>query len=362
MSRRRFSILLAAALIAIGAALYLGSVRDSAPPSIAGAPLLPALAAQIGGVTEIDIRKGTPAPGVTLHRTGDQWTIAQRGDYPADGAKVKRLLISLADAKIVETKTANPANFSVIGVEDPAQAGAAGTEITLLAKDGKHGVIVGKPVGEGNFARRGGENQSYSIDPGVSADAEPRSWIDSKLIDVQTSAIQSVELKPPSGTPGYLIHREKPNEDGFTLDGTPPAGRKLIDAKALAPSSMALSGLNAEDVAAATDIDFSKPTQAIYTLTDGNVITISGVAVNDKRWIEVQASKDAALSTKAQNRAFEIASYRYDAVFRPLEQLLVPKEPPKDTKDSSSKAPKPGRLKPLSGAPPTPQSSPAPTP
>ena len=29
---------------------------------------------------------------------------------------------------------------------------------------------------------------------------------------------------------------------------------------------------------------------------------------------------------KTQGRAFEVAGYRYDAIFRPLEQLLVPKE------------------------------------
>ena len=33
-------------------------------------------------------------------------------------------------------------------------------------------------------------------------------------------------------------------------------------------------------------------------------------------------------TAKAQDRAFEVASYRYDAMFRPLEQLLVPKESP----------------------------------
>ena len=55
--------------------------------------------------------------------------------------------------------------------------------------------------------------------------------------------------------------------------------------------------------------------------------------VGDKRWIEVQSSKDTALAAKAQNRAFEVASYRYDAIFRPLDQLLVPKEtnPPAKT-------------------------------
>jgi hypothetical protein len=296
----------------------------------------------------VDIRKGSASPAVTLHRTADGsvWSVAQRADYPADAAKVRRLLISLGDAKIVETKTADPANFAAIGVEDPSQAGAQGTEISVTGKDGKHTVIIGKPVGEGDFARRGGENQSYTIEPGISAEAEPRSWIDTKLIDVQSSSIQSVQVKPAAGASGYAIHRLKPNEDGFGFDGAPPAGRQLVDAKALAPSSMTLSGLDAEDVGPAGDIDFGKASQAIYTLTDGNVITLSGVQVNDKRWIEVQTTKDSALNTKAQNRAFQVASYRYDALFRPLDQLLVPKEPPK---------PAPGKS-------PTPRSSPTASP
>ena len=45
--------------------------------------------------------------------------------------------------------------------------------------------------------------------------------------------------------------------------------------------------------------------------------------VGDKHWIKVQADKDAALAAKAKDRAFEVAGYRYDAIFRPLEQLLV---------------------------------------
>jgi hypothetical protein len=30
--------------------------------------------------------------------------------------------------------------------------------------------------------------------------------------------------------------------------------------------------------------------------------------------------------------AFQIATYRYDAIFKPLEQMLVPKAPPADVK------------------------------
>jgi hypothetical protein len=347
MSRARFGLILAAALVAICGALYLSSQRN-VTRDMQGIPLLPALAPELDTVTEVSVRKGSATPTVTVHRTGDAhaWTVAQRGDYPADLSKVHKLLLALSDAKIVEEKTSDPANYPIIGVEDAAQAGAAGAEVTLSAKDGKHAIIVGKPIGEGNFVRRLGEVKSYSVAPAILVDAEPRAWIDERLIDIPATSIQSVELKPAAGA-GYTLRRQKPNEEGFTLEGI-PAGRKAFDAKALAPSSSALSGLGAEDVAAASDIDFSKPTQAILTLSDGNVLTLTGTAAGDKRWIEVQATKDAALTAKTQNRAFEVATYRYDAIFRPLDQLLVPKEtkPPAGIKPAaegkSVPAPKPG--------------------
>jgi Domain of unknown function (DUF4340) len=345
MSRGRFTGLLIAALVVLAAALYLGSRRNAGEPSAEGKPFLPQVATALGTVTEIDLQKGAATPAVTLHRTGEQWSVAQRGDYPADAAKIHKLLLSLADAKIVEEKTSNPENFAAIGVDDPASPTAAGTQITLIAKDGKHTVIVGKPIGEGNFARRGGENRTFTVQPGITADVEPKAWIDSRLLDVPVAQIQSVEEKLSPG-PGYRVHRLKAGEDGFALDGTPPAGRKLQDAKALAPSGSALNSLTADDVAAASSIDFSKSSQAIFTLADGNVITVTGAAADDKHWIEVQSTKDTALNAKTQNRAFEVAGYRFDAIFRPLEQLLVPKEtkpatPPSPRASAAPRAPTP---------------------
>lgn len=325
MRRGRFTALTVTALVVLAAALYLGSRRNAGEPSTGGMLFLPRLASALGTVTEIDLQKGAPTPAVTLHRAGEQWSVAQRADYPADASKVKRLLLSLADAKIVEEKTSDPANFAIIGVEDPAKPSAAGTQITITTKDGRQSVIVGKPIGEGNFARRGGEDRSFTVAPGITADVEPKAWIDSRLLDVPVAQIQSVAEKPAAG-PAYALHRSKPGEDGFALDGAPPAGRKLLDAKALAPSATILSGLTAEEVAAAGTVDFSKSSQAIFSLADGNVITVTGTVAGDKRWVEVQTTKDAALNTKTQNRAFEVASYRFDAIFRPLEQLLVSKE------------------------------------
>lgn len=336
MTRARFTLLLVAALVAICGAFYLSSQRNLQRDT-RGAPLFPALAPELDTVSEVSIFKGSATPAVTLHKTGGHWSVAQRADYPADLSKLRRLLETLGDAKVVEEKTSDPANYPIIGVEDPTKPGAGGAEISVTARDGKHAVIVGKPVGEGTFARRDGESKSYTVEPAISIDAEPHSWIETRLIDVPSSSIQNVEFKPATG-PGYILHRLKPKEDDFEIDKVPP-GRKALDGKALAPSPNALSGLTAEDVGAAKDIDFTQASQAIFTLQDGDVITLTGTAAGDKRWIEIQSSKDTALTQKAQSRAFEIASYRYDAIFRPLDQLLVPKEtkPPAKTGAASGK-------------------------
>jgi hypothetical protein len=355
MNRHRFLWLLVAALVVLAGALYLGTPRG-VPRESRDQPLLPTLPQELNTVTSLNIRKGSAMPSVSLHKTAEQWTVAERADYPADAAKVRHLLLALGDAKIVEEKTSNPASFAVIGVEDPAQPGATGAEIAVTAKDGKHAVIVGKSVGEGNFARRGGENKSYVVEPAISFETDPRFWIDSRLIDVPAASIQTVEVKPPTGA-GYVIHRLKPNEENFSLEGT-PAGRKAADSPALAPPATMLGALNAEDVAAASGIDFSKPAQATVTLADGNVITLMGAPIADKHWIQVKSSKDAVLTAKAQGRAFEVAGYRYDAIFRPLEQLLVPKVPPAPAK-TAAPGQKPARVdKPTPG----PKQSTAPAP
>jgi hypothetical protein len=365
MSRQRFIALLVAAALAISGALYLSTQRNL-PRDTHGAALLPSLAGELNTVTALSVRRGGAAPAVTIHQQSGRWTVAERGDYPADVSKLRKLLLALSDAKIVEEKTSNPANFSIIGVEDPSLPGASGAEISITARDGKHAVIIGKPIGEGNFVRRSDENSSYSVEPSISFEAEPRYWIDSHLTDIAAAKIQSIEIKPPTG-PAYTVrrvvadssnpgapgtpsagsstpsagsstpgagssaagaHPAPPNDaENFVLDGVPP-GRKAADAASLGPSPSTYGGLTADDVAPAGGLDFSKATVATVTLSDGNVITMTGAVVGDKHWVQLQASKDAALNARTAGRAFEIAGYRFDGIFRPLEQLLVPKAPP----------------------------------
>lgn len=357
MSRQRFIALMVAALVAICGALYLSTQRNL-PRDPHGLPLLPSLAGEMNTVNSLSVRKGGAKPTVTVHKQVERWTVAERAEYPADLPKLRKLLLALSDAKIREEKTSNPENYAIIGVDDPAQPGATGAQIELTAQDGKHDLIVGKAAGEGNFVRRAGEKTSYIVEPGISVEAEPRYWIDTHLLDIAADKIQSVDTKPATGA-AYSVHRvaasepkpidaksgsssaTAPTASKFVLEGV-PSGRQAADPQTLAPSPTMLGNLAAEDVAAAGDIDFSKPSTVTVTLADGGVITLTGAVIGDKRWIRVAVPKDASLSAKTDGRAFEIATYRYDGIFKPLEQLLVPKPAvPEAKKPVPSNAKKP---------------------
>ncbi|HEY6618874.1 MAG TPA: DUF4340 domain-containing protein [Steroidobacteraceae bacterium] len=395
MSRQQFIALLIAALVALSAAVYFSTQRNSAG-EVHGMPLLPALSSELNTVTSLSVLKGSPTPSVTVHKQGDVWTVAERANYPADVSKLRKLLVSLGDAKILEEKTSNPANYSIIGVEDPTKPGATGAQIELITKQGKQDLIVGKAAEQGSFVRRVGEKSSYIVEPAISFDAEPRYWIDSRLLDISTDKIQNIQFKPETG-PGYTLRRVTepapkpatpaaptkteagksgasnaaaaapattavrattaapagPAPSKFVLGGV-PSGRQALDSNGLAPSPSTFSSLTDDDVAPVGTVDFSKPSIVILTLSDGSVITLTGATVGEKRWIQVAAPKDASLSTKTSGRAFEIANYRYDQIFKPLEQLLVPKPAPSARPASGAKGTASGAKATAPGAKPAP--------
>jgi hypothetical protein len=288
MSSRRFYVILAAAVIAIGAALLVGHWRHAATET-EGALLLPQLSAEISNVTSVTIRKASAQPTVSLHKLAGRWTVAQRDEYPANTAKLRDLLLAIAAAHVVEQKSADPANYHALGVEDPAAPEASGTELVISTPGATQTLIVGKPSAGGNFVRFAQQARCLLVAPTLSPEGEARDWIDARLLDLKPALVQQIQVKPVKGA---------------------PFKRKEADFAALA-------ALNALDVGPASDLDFKSPASATVTLTDGNVITLNAATVQDKHWITVASTKDKELNDKAHGRAYEISASRYDAIFAP---------------------------------------------
>ncbi len=288
LSPRRFLALLAAAIVVLALALSVAGRRHGTV-AVAGNPVLPQLASQLGEVTRVTLRHGATTPGVTLQREAAGWTLAQRAGAAADSAKLRRLLLSLAELRIAEDKTADPAHYAALGVDDPGAAGAAGTEVTITTAGGSRSLIIGKPAAGGNFVRDPAQAQSLLAIPAIAPDDEPRDWLDAHLLDLRPEALREVSIRPPRG---------------------PAVTRPGKDFRALA-------GLDADDVAAAGDIDWTAASVVTATLADGGTLVLTGTIAGEHHWLQVTTAPDAALAARTRGRAYALSAARYDAIFRP---------------------------------------------
>ena len=56
---------------------------------------------------------------LTLIRDGDSWLVAEKGNYPANAAKISQIVRAMADLTLVEPKTRRPDLYPRLEVEDP---------------------------------------------------------------------------------------------------------------------------------------------------------------------------------------------------------------------------------------------------
>src|SRR5207237_8068860 len=86
-------------------------------------PAFPALAAKLGDIASVTVsREGTT---MTFIRDGDSWLVAEKGNYPANAAKVSQIVRAMADLTLIEPKTQNPDLYPRLEVEDPGNGKSA---------------------------------------------------------------------------------------------------------------------------------------------------------------------------------------------------------------------------------------------
>jgi Domain of unknown function (DUF4340) len=364
MTSRRLLTLIVAALIAIGAGLWLATRQASTVADQERAALCPELKQQLDAVKSVRIYKAGDVRSVELVRQDRGWGVSERAGYPADEPKLRKLLRSLADAKVFEEKTSNPAGYKSLGVEDISESAATGVRLELTGQQAPVNLLVGKSGvgGESQYVRRAGEAQSWLVDHTIDTSASPDAWLRKDVLDVSADRVQaaSVSIK---GQKTYTAAKNSRADAGFSVTNL-PKGKKLSSPSAANGFSTALSGLTLADVRPASAFDGQAPdAQATFTTFDGLVVQLDGWSRNDKRFVAVKTSHDAqvadrfkvattatddkasagdtkpapaAVESKTPNAAeeakvandrlagwvYELPSYKYEQVFKPLEQLL----------------------------------------
>jgi hypothetical protein len=143
MTSRKLLILAIVAVVAVGAGLWLAG-RQTSTSSGEVATLYPDLKKELDSVTAVRIIKAGGTTAVELKRGESGWTVSERSNYPADEAKLRKLVTNLAEAKLLEEKTSTQENYPTLGVEDVSNEAAGGMQVEIDGPKQPVKLIVGK--------------------------------------------------------------------------------------------------------------------------------------------------------------------------------------------------------------------------
>jgi Domain of unknown function (DUF4340) len=352
VNARRVFLLLSAGILVILAALWLASQRHLEKATLAGDVVLPGLEKALNDVTEIHLVKGD-GTRTTLKKRPAEWLVGER-DYPADSGHVRKLLLDLGALKVIEEKTRNHELYAQLGVEDNDSPKAAGTLVEIVTPAKTFDLIVGRSSGgKSGFVRVAHTEPSLLAQPLISADADARRWINRSVVDINDQRLKEAVIEGAAG-PSYTVTRVSPQQTDFQVAPI-PKGRELSSAGAASGVGSAFAALEADDVrrAPAAASDAAKPDHAIFRTFNGLELDVTGRVEGAHHYITLvsrsrateSAAEAATINARLGGWQLEVPSYKYEAMFTPLEQLLKKVEPPKpkgtkaDAKKNSNAAP-----------------------
>jgi hypothetical protein len=343
MSQRRVVYLFVAAVVVVAGAFWVSyAKRPQSHDGVAGKPVLDGLKAVLNDVTEIRIDKGD-ATRATLKKRASDWSVAER-EYTADSGKVRKLLLDLGALAVVEEKTSDPANYARIGVEDVTSPKASGTHLEVVTPKKVFSLIVGKPSeSKSAYVRVTGTKQSALAAPQLTPEADPKRWLDKAVADIPEARVKEVAITAASG-PAYTISREKKEQNDFTVSNV-PKGRELSSPGAGNAVAGDLTSFQLDDVRHAP-ADGKPTASATFRTFDGLEVQADGFLEGDRHYIALTARSTAketqaeaqTLAARGQGWQFEVPPYKYDALFRPLEELLKKPEPKPEAKPARKPA------------------------
>src|SRR6516164_6552463 len=335
--QQRGVILLAAAtaVLVVLAAVAIATGDRTVSRAAPGARAFPELAAKLGDVASVGVKRN--ALSLTFVRDGDNWLVAEKGNYPAAAGKVRQVALGMADLLLVEPKTQQPGFYSRLDVEDPGTGKS--TLVTLKDKSGATlaELIIGKRrfdrLGTGTdgvYVRKPGDSQSWLARGSLEFSDQLSSWLDRRVLDIPEKRIAKASLTQPDGTKLVII-RAKP-EDKFTVEDA-PADAKFKSETTTSEPAMVLETLDLDDVKpeAEMPIPDKDVVTGSFTTFDGLTVDVRLLDKDDAHWVALSASGSGAtegeakaINHKAEHSIYAIPSYKAAQLKTKLADLLEP--------------------------------------
>jgi hypothetical protein len=377
MSRKHFSWLLIITLV-VAAAVLLVPGKTGREAGVEKTALLPELQQRVNDLDLVRFIGAGDAVIATLRRAGDHWQVEELHGYRADWDRLRSLLADLAQAEVVEAKTAKPEYYDRLGVEDVSAASASGVRVEFSEASGVPAVIIGKRAQgrDGRYARVQGATASALLDRDLDLPTAREDWLEKNIVDIADVEVVEFDIRHADGE-RIVARKASADDENFVLQDI-PAGRTVRSAWAVDAPAGSLSALNLEAVAPASEIDWSEAVRFGLVTADGLRLDVElvqrapaegGVAAEGQEaaaehWIRLQAglyqtavdsavevadaggepAEDAPAETvgvpadateraaeingRVTGWAYRIPEYKYESMTRRMEDLLqVPDQP-----------------------------------
>ena len=317
MNARTLGILVAAAaILALLAILGQGRGGNSRiAGESAGTLVLPGLGEELEEIREILVSGQGRETLASITRTETGWVVADMDGYPADTSRVNALLIALAEARVVEEKTANPEFHSRLGVESIDTQDAAGIELELVPESGSpYSIVLGDPYGNGQrYVRLADENLSLLIDRSPDVARSAADWVSAGIIDIAGTRVQRVEIAHADGE-RLVVSKATREDPNFAVENVPD-GRELQYASIANVTGNALQGLRLEEVAGAGSDAITQTPLAVseFWTFDGLVITVTATdGGGDEPWLTFGARYEVDQALAFSSAPSESVSDTFD--------------------------------------------------
>ena len=338
------SLLVLIVLVAVGIAAYLFSQGDRSINSAekVGAPILPGLYEALNEVDSLQFAGAGSNVIATLKLQENQWVVVERNNYPADIAKIRSIVLSLAEAKILEQKTSNSELYSKLGVESIEQATAEGMQVTLRYGDQESALIVGKPgpqINKNRYVRKADDATSCLVDRKLDVKYDITHWLRKDLLSVEPAEVASVSIVLADES-RLEIQNDNSEENKFLVTNLSDPDSQVIDAE-LHQVTNALSSFQLLDVKTPAEFGDVEPTMTVeYQLKSGANINMTAFKVNDEHFVSIDAStressnEEASksedvqafvqkLQNKTKNWIFKIPNVSYDSMYKSEQDVLA---------------------------------------
>jgi hypothetical protein len=272
----------------------------------------PDLPARLQQAAHIDIEH--QGKTITLDRRGDVWGLKDRFDYPVQTTKVHDLLVGLAELRLDERRTADPAEFGRLGLDDPAAATAGSSLVRVVDQGDKPiaALIVGHSRGgqQGGtpdqvFVRRPGQDQTWLADAKLQIDTDPGLWLDRSIVNIDHSTIATVTAT--RGNQQLELARA-----GEKFEMKAPADHPKLDDGKLEEVSRALEFLIFEDVKPAAQIPGQKLGEGVFTTTDGLKLTVDVNQAGQEIWGRFAAAGTGDGKARADQLNGKLGAWAYE--------------------------------------------------